>query len=94
MNIIIVTFFLVLTDISLDTLKIVATLGKGGFATVDLVHHLHKPSKTFALKRMKKQYIVEANQQQHILNERKILLDCDHQFICRLVLLPSDSWYT
>lgn len=70
-------------DITLDDLKTVVTLGKGGFARVDLVHHIRNPSLTFALKRMKKDYVIKTNQQQHMLNEKSLMLGCNSQFICR-----------
>lgn len=76
-------FFIDECDITLDSLKIITTLGKGGFARVDLVHQINKPSQTFAMKCVKKQYVVDTNHQQHIMNERNLMLKCNNQFICR-----------
>lgn len=70
-------------DIALNELKVIATLGKGAFARVDLVHHVGELSQTFALKRVRKEYVVETSQQQHMLNERNIMMNCSNQFICR-----------
>lgn len=71
------------SDMSLDKVKFITTLGKGGFARVDLVHLIDKPSITFALKRVKKEYVVSVRQQQNLMNERNIQLSCESDFICR-----------
>jgi len=41
------------------------------------------PSKTFAIKRMKKHHIVEMRQQEHILNEKQIMMAARSNFIVR-----------
>lgn len=40
-------------------------------------------SRTFALKEMRKQHIVETRQQEHILNEKKIMAEARSNFIVR-----------
>ncbi|XP_076264769.1 protein kinase, cGMP-dependent at 21D isoform X2 [Rhynchophorus ferrugineus] len=79
--------------ISLDDLEVVGTLGVGGFGRVELVQYTRDPSLTFALKCLKKQHIVETQQQDHIYSERNIMLSCRSQFICRLFRTYRDSKY-
>lgn len=55
-------------------------LGCGAFGRVKLVSHL-KTNKTYALKVQSKQAIVDNSLQEHILNERLILLQLNHPFI-------------
>lgn len=42
-------------------------------------------SRTFALKILKKHHIVETRQQEHIMNEKKIMSESRSEFIVRLV---------
>ena len=70
-------------DVELDDLEVVATLGVGGFGRVELVKCRKKPGVTYALKCLKKQHIVETQQQEHVFSERDNLSDCQHQFITR-----------
>ncbi|XP_013780125.2 cGMP-dependent protein kinase, isozyme 2 forms cD5/T2-like, partial [Limulus polyphemus] len=80
--------YLKLTDI-----KVVATLGIGGFGRVELVHINEDASKTYALKVMKKSQIVETRQQQHILSERVIMEEANCDFIVKLYHTFKDSKY-
>lgn len=75
--------FLEYDYIKLDDLEVVATLGIGGFGRVELVQYVHDPSLTFALKCLKKQHIVDTQQQDHIYSERNIMMSCKSPFICR-----------
>jgi cGMP-dependent protein kinase 1 len=81
-------------EITLDDFDVIATLGIGGFGRVELVR-LIKENKiqTFALKCMKKQHIVETHQEEHVHNERKIMLSTTSPFICRLYRTFRDSKY-
>ena len=70
-------------------MEILATLGVGGFGRVELVQLASskkigdgKP-KTFALKCLKKKHIVDTQQQEHVYSEKKIMMNCKHQFITR-----------
>jgi cGMP-dependent protein kinase 1 len=57
-----------------------ATIGVGGFGRVVLVKHKKDTAttlKVFALKQMKKVHIVETKQEEHVFNERRILLSCE-----------------
>lgn len=79
--------------IHLSDLEIIATLGLGGFGRVELVINKKDPTKSYALKCMKKQYIVEMKQQEHVLSEKKILAECRSPFICRLHATFRDNKY-
>ena len=39
--------------------------------------------RTFALKCLKKKHIVDTQQQEHVYSEKRIMLNCDRQFITR-----------
>lgn len=67
----------------MNDLDIKETLGVGGFGRVELVQYRHDKSKTFALKYLKKIDMVAQNQQEHAHNEKKIMLSCDSDFICK-----------
>ncbi|KAJ3654032.1 hypothetical protein Zmor_013246 [Zophobas morio] len=79
-------------DIELKDLKIITTLGVGGFGRVELVQHKTK-SLIFALKYLKKIDMVEQNQQDHVYNERNIQLDCRSKFIIKLYRSYKDARY-
>ena len=63
--------------------QVVATLGVGGFGRVELVKCRKKPGVTYALKCLKKQHIVETQQQEHVFSEKNILMSCRHIFITK-----------
>lgn len=80
-------------DIELDDLEVVATLGIGGFGRVELVKSRDRPSVCYALKCLKKQHIVETQQQEHVFSERNIMSETRHQFITRLYKTFKDRKY-
>lgn len=69
-------------EIQFEDLKTVATLGVGGFGRVNLVKHFDT-EKVFALKILNKAHVKEMNQQEHVLNERNILISCKSDFIVK-----------
>ncbi|XP_049813957.1 cGMP-dependent protein kinase, isozyme 1 isoform X1 [Schistocerca nitens] len=79
--------------IRLDDLDVIATLGVGGFGRVELVQYMYDRSLTFALKCLKKQHIVDTQQQEHIYSEKNIMMSCRSPFICRLYRTFRDSKY-
>lgn len=81
------------SSIQLTDIKILSTLGIGGFGRVDLVTIGEDKSKSFALKVMKKCQIVETRQEQHIINEKRIMLESDSQFIVKLYRTFKDEKY-
>lgn len=65
-------------NIEFKDLKTLATVGIGGFGRVVLVKHIKDgPLKIFALKQMKKVHILETKQEEHVFNERRIMLSCE-----------------
>nr|CAD7396717.1 unnamed protein product [Timema poppensis] len=84
-------------DVSLKDLLYVATLGVGGFGRVKLVQHRTNKKLTFAIKCLKKQYVVEQQQVQHAYNEKLAMLECaECPFIVRHLLwklnYKPDEW--
>jgi cGMP-dependent protein kinase len=81
-------------DIELKDLNVVATVGIGGFGRVELVKYSkNNVIKIFALKQMKKQHIIDTKQEEHVYNERKIMLSMASPFICRLYRTFKDNKY-
>ncbi|XP_055838155.1 cGMP-dependent protein kinase, isozyme 2 forms cD4/T1/T3A/T3B isoform X1 [Episyrphus balteatus] len=80
-------------DVSLSDLRVLATLGVGGFGRVELVQIISDPSRSFALKQMKKSQIVETRQQQHIMSEKEIMGEANCQFIVKLYKTFKDKKY-
>lgn len=80
-------------DVSLSDLRVLATLGVGGFGRVELVQIVSDPSRSFALKQMKKSQIVETRQQQHIMSEKEIMGEANCQFIVKLYKTFKDKKY-
>ena len=63
--------------------KLLKTVGKGSFGRVFMVERL-EDKKIFAMKVLNKQKLIERNQYEHTLSERKILEDIDHPFLVGL----------
>jgi serine/threonine protein kinase len=72
------------SEISLDSLERLKTLGTGTFGRVRLVRH-KETGECFALKCMMKAQIAKSHQQRNILNEKNLLLQCEHPFIMDLI---------
>ncbi len=80
------------SGVRLSEFEILGTLGVGGFGRVELVRNT-KNLHTYALKVLKKQHIVQTKQQDHVLNERNIMIDSRTKFICRLYKTFKDKKY-
>ncbi|XP_077999493.1 cGMP-dependent protein kinase 1-like isoform X1 [Glandiceps talaboti] len=80
-------------DVKISDLKIVATLGVGGFGRVELVNIRGDNVRTFALKQLKKKHIVETRQQEHIMSEKRIMSEARCEFIVRCYRTFKDSKY-
>ena len=50
-----------------------------------------EPNQIFALKQLKKQRVVDAHQQEHVLNEKLVMQHCSSHFICKLYLTFKDN---
>ncbi|XP_060522997.1 cGMP-dependent protein kinase, isozyme 2 forms cD4/T1/T3A/T3B isoform X2 [Cylas formicarius] len=81
------------SNVKLDDLKVLTTLGVGGFGRVELVQINGRPSKSFALKQMVKATIVETRQQQHIMSEKEIMGEANCDFIVKLYKTFKDAKY-
>ena len=77
------TSFSEFENLKLNDLEVIATLGVGGFGRVELVNVAGDKKRTFALKCLKKQHIVETQQQEHVFSEKKIMMACNHHFIAK-----------
>ncbi|OQR94754.1 cGMP-dependent protein kinase [Achlya hypogyna] len=73
----------------LDELERVDTIGAGTFGHVLMVKD-KASGQTFALKCMQKQNIVKTRQVPNILNEKRIIAECDHPFVLRLIETYTD----
>ncbi|XP_034457426.1 cGMP-dependent protein kinase 1-like isoform X1 [Hippoglossus hippoglossus] len=71
-------------SVSLSDFNIICTLGMGGFSRVELLQLKKDPSRSFALKVLKKRHILDTSQQGHILSERRIMMEAHSPFIIRL----------
>merc|ERR1719468_1313884 len=81
-------------SLKLSDLRIIATLGVGGFGRVELVMIAgDNKQRSFALKQMKKSQIVETRQQQHIMSEKEIMEESDCHFIVKLYKTFKDRKY-
>ncbi|KAM3965673.1 cGMP-dependent protein kinase for isoform 3-T5 [Aphomia sociella] len=80
-------------NLRLSDLRIIATLGIGGFGRVELVQIHGDTSRSFALKQMKKAQIVETRQQQHIMSEKEIMSEMNCEFIVKLFKTFKDRKY-
>ena len=61
-----------MNNTTVDDFHFNCVIGKGTYAKVCLVTR-KKDEKLFALKILKKKYIIEKNQEQHIMTEKQIL---------------------
>lgn len=75
---------------NIQDLKYLAVLGSGTFGRVSLVQEIHT-KKIFALKAMLKTEIVAHKQQNNVLNEKNVMLVCNHPFLLRLYQTFKDT---
>lgn len=80
-------------DVRLSDLRVISTLGVGGFGRVELVQLAQDKARSFALKQMKKSQIVETRQQQHIMSEKEIMSEANSDFIVKLYKTFKDRKY-
>nr|VZI34035.1 unnamed protein product [Spirometra erinaceieuropaei] len=80
-------------NLNLRDLCVIATLGVGGFGRVELVRIGEDNSRTFALKQLKKYYVVQTKQEEHVMNERSILMNTNCDFIVKLYRTFKDRKY-
>ncbi|KAL7066750.1 protein kinase domain-containing protein [Cryptosporidium serpentis] len=78
------------TNVELEDLKVIQTIGRGTFGIVKMVEN-KKTDHRYALKCISRGKIVAHNQQSHARLERSILAGNDHPFIVRLIKTFKDS---
>jgi len=76
---------------SLSQLQTVGILGRGAFGTVSLVTD-PVSSRSYALKAIRKNQVVEMGQQSHILNEKKVMAMLDNPFLVNLRATFKDEY--
>lgn len=77
-------------DQSVDAYTFNSVIGKGTYAKVCLVTR-KTDGELFAMKILKKKYIIEKNQEQHILTEKQILAGINHPFLVKMVSCFQDE---
>lgn len=78
--------------IKLADLKTVGTLGVGGFGQVDLVT-VDGFEEKFAIKKLAKEHIVQNSQEEHVLNEKRVLQRLNNTFCISLLATFKDDRY-
>ncbi|XP_050441738.1 cGMP-dependent protein kinase, isozyme 1-like [Adelges cooleyi] len=86
-------FYPELFRVELTDFETVATIGVGGFGRVDLVCLKLDRDRSYAMKKLKKQHIVDMQQQEHVYNEKTILESCSSPFIGKLYRTYKDDKY-
>lgn len=81
------------SNVDINDLRIIGTLGVGGFGRVELVKHKKNQELVFALKYLKKTDMVREQQQEHAFNEKRIQMACDSGFIVHLYKTFKDKKY-
>uniref|UniRef100_A0A8C1NY34 cGMP-dependent protein kinase n=1 Tax=Cyprinus carpio TaxID=7962 RepID=A0A8C1NY34_CYPCA len=81
------------SNMSLSDVRVICTLGVGGFSHVELVQLKNDHSRSFAMKVLKKRHILDTSQQGHILSERRIMMEAHSTFTVRLYRTFRDSKY-
>ncbi|CAF0957572.1 unnamed protein product [Adineta ricciae] len=81
-----------LKNLRLVDIEIISTLGVGGFGRVELVRDIRNSNK-YSLKQMKKQHIVALKQQEHVMNERSIMMETRSGFVVKLYKTFKDRKY-
>lgn len=68
---------------NLDDYSRLSVIGKGTYAKVLLVRN-KEDKQVYAMKVLKKKYILEKNQEKNIMTEKNILSELDHPFLVKL----------
>ena len=79
-----------MNNTTVDDFHFNSVIGKGTYAKVCLVTR-KKDKKLFALKILKKKYIIEKRQEEHIMTEKQILAQIEHPFLVRLYSTFQDE---
>jgi cGMP-dependent protein kinase len=77
--------------IEFSNLKNMAMLGSGTFGRVTLVQNKLIPENIYALKTMRKSEVVAHRQQTNVVNEKNVMMMCNHPFVLRLFETYQDG---
>lgn len=77
-------------EVSIKSFDIVSVIGRGAYAKVLLARYL-VDNCLYAVKVLKKQYIMEKNQQKQIMTEKEILAKIEHPFLVHLKMSFQDE---
>ncbi|ETO35905.1 hypothetical protein RFI_01158 [Reticulomyxa filosa] len=77
-------------DCPLQDLKPIGILGAGAFGTVSLIEDPNT-GKTYSLKKIRKNKVIDTGQETHVQNERQILACVDNDFCVRLFATYQDK---
>jgi cGMP-dependent protein kinase len=80
------------TNIPFGDLETIATLGAGTFGRVSLVQDKNNKKGVYALKALHKSEIVQHKQEANVMNEKNIMIMCNHPFILRLYNTYKDPY--
>ena len=78
-------------NLQFNDLKPIAVLGAGTFGRVSLVQNKHATDQLYALKAMLKSEIEAHKQQQNVMNEKDLMLQCNHTFVLRMFKTFKDA---
>lgn len=73
-----------------DDYSLLSVIGRGTYAKVLLVRH-KQDRHVYAMKVLKKKYVVEKNQERNILTEKAILCEIEHPFLVKLKCCFQDQ---
>lgn len=78
-------------QLEMKDLNSLALLGSGTFGRVSLVQNKLNKTQVYALKAMYKSEIIMHHQQVNVLQEKKIMMSCNHPFILKLFCTYKDK---
>jgi len=70
---------------NLENFHLIKVIGRGTFGKVVLVQEKSKPNNYYAIKILKKDHLIETKNVKNIINEKKILLELNSNFIVNLI---------
>lgn len=72
-----------MNKVGIEDYKSISVIGKGTYAKVLLVRS-NSDKQVYAMKVLKKKYIVEKHQEKNIMTEKAILVELNHPFLVKL----------
>ena len=78
-----INYIILMKGASVEDYSLLSVIGRGTYAKVLLVRS-KQDKQVYAMKVLKKKYILEKNQEKNIMNEKAILASLSHPFLVRL----------